>query len=194
MVVVSSVMSDLGSEMPEFVLPDVSSGEEVSSEDYEDVKAILVIFISQNCPFVTHIADSLAELSNYYDGSGLQIIGISANDTDSYPEDSPEKLSDMIEEYDFNFPILYDKSQEVAKDFTAICTPDFFLYDTKMKLVYRGQFDDSRPDNKDKSTGHDLKQAIDAVLAGNVPHIDQKPSQGCSIKWKIGNEPTYLTS
>ena len=191
MVVVDSIMVKLGSEMPEFSLRDVSSGETVSFEDYEDAKAILVIFLSQHCPYVAHIADELGTLSSYYEGSGLSIVGISSNDVESYPEDSPEEMADMAEEYDFNFPILYDKSQDIAKDFNATCTPDFFLYDSDKKLVYRGQFDDSRPDNKAEVNGANLKAAIDAVLANKKPTQSQKPSSGCSIKWKIGNEPAY---
>jgi peroxiredoxin len=191
MAVTESIMVKLGSEMPEFSLRDVVSGETVSFEDYEDSKAILVIFLSQHCPYVAYIADEIGKLAKYYDGSGLSIIGISSNDADNYPEDAPTEMADMAEEYDLNFPILYDQSQDIAKDFNARCTPDFFLYNSERKLVYRGQFDDSRPENKAEINGADLRAAIDAVLAGKKPKQNQKPSSGCSIKWKLGNEPAY---
>ncbi len=189
-----STMSPLGSDMPDFHLKDIVSGRSVSFEDFEDAKGICVIFISKHCPYVQHIADKLSEVAKYYEGSGVSFIAISSNDIDEYPEDSPEEMADMAEEYDFVFPILFDETQEVAQDFTAACTPDFFLYDSSGKLFYRGQFDGSRPGNKVPVTGGDLRRAIDDLLAGENPPKEQKPSSGCSIKWKTGNEPPYFLS
>jgi thiol-disulfide isomerase/thioredoxin len=183
-------MLELGTEMVEFALRNVVDGEEVSSEEFDKEKPILIIFMCRHCPYVEHVADKLGELSRFYEGS-VTMVGISSNDVENYPEDSPENLREMREEYDFEFPILYDVTQEVAIDFTAACTPDFFLFDKERKLAYRGQFDDSRPGNKKEVTGRDLKEAIEAVLAGKKPKNEQKPSSGCNIKWKVGNEPPY---
>jgi len=184
-------MVELGTLMPDFHLPDVSTGDVVSSEDFEGKEAVLVIFLCQHCPYVRHVADELARIGKYYEGSELGIVAISSNDAENYPEDNPENLDDMGQEYDFNFPILYDESQDVARDYTASCTPDFFLFNKKRELVYRGQLDDSRPDNGKAVTGKDLREAIDKVLAGRNPDDKQIPSSGCSIKWKVGNEPPY---
>jgi len=191
MSLVESTMMKLGTEMPDFALPDVVDGEEVSSEDFTDAKAILIMFISAHCPYVRHVADELARIGQYYDGSGLQIVAISSNDVENYPEDGPAGMREMAEDYEFPFPVLYDRTQEVAADFMAACTPDFFLFDDKCALAYRGQLDDSRPENGKPVVGTDLRAAIDAVLSGKKPEAGQKPSSGCSIKWKAGNEPLY---
>lgn len=186
-------MMALGTQMPDFALPSVVNGKEISSEDYEDAKAILVMFISAHCPYVRHVADELSKIGQYYDGSGLEIVAISSNDVENYPEDGPAGMREMADDYEFEFPVLYDRKQEVAADFTAACTPDFFLFNDDYELVYRGQLDDSRPDNGKPVTGKDLRAAIDAVLAGKKPEVEQKPSSGCSIKWKVGNEPPYTS-
>lgn len=169
--------------MPEFELPDVVSGKKISSKDFETNQPILIIFMCRHCPYVSHVAEELAKLSQEYE-SRVAIVGISANDVENYPDDSPENLAKMVEEYDFRFPILYDESQEVAKDFTAACTPDFFLFNKNKELVYRGQLDESRPGNNKPVTGKDLRAAIDAVLGGKKPEAKQYPSSGCNIKWK----------
>lgn len=183
-------MLALGSPMPEFNLKDAVSGREVFAEELNQEKPVLVIFLCAHCPYVRRIAGELAEIGKYYEGS-VEIIGISTNDAENYPEDNPVNLAEMAEEEGFNFPILYDESQEVAADFTAACTPDFFLFDRERKLVYRGQLDESRPENGKATTGRDLREAIEAVLAGKEVSGKQKPSSGCSIKWKVGNEPPY---
>ena len=149
------------------------------------------MFICQHCPFVKHIKDELARLGKDYINRNLGIVGISANDVNNYPDDAPEKLKAMAQELELPFPICYDESQEIAKAYTAACTPDFFLFDAQLQLVYRGQLDDSRPSNGKPVTGADLRAAIDAVLAGQPVNSQQQPSVGCNIKWKPGNEPSY---
>ena len=192
MVKTASTMMPLGAEAPDFNLPDVVSGEEVSLDDFADEKALLVIFLCRHCPFVQHIKEELARLGREYADRSLGIVAISANDADNYPDDSPESLKEFAEETGFSFPLCHDETQEVAKAYAAACTPDFFLFDENRELVYRGQLDDSRPGNDEPVDGHDLRAAIDAVLAGEPVSEDQKPSIGCNIKWKPGNEPDYF--
>ena len=192
MVKTASTMMPLGAEAPDFNLPDVVSGEEVSLDDFADEKALLVIFLCRYCPFVQHIKEELARLGREYADRSLGIVAISANDADNYPDDSPESLKEFAEETGFSFPLCHDETQEVAKAYAAACTPDFFLFDENRELVYRGQLDDSRPGNDEPVDGHDLRAAIDAVLAGEPVSEDQKPSIGCNIKWKPGNEPDYF--
>ena len=184
-----STMLSLGTTAPDFELPDVSN--QTISLDFADGSPLLVMFICQHCPFVKHVKQQLAQLGKDYADSDLKIVAISANDVATHPDDSPEKLKAMAQEFDFKFPMCYDESQETAKAYTAACTPDFFLFDAEHKLVYRGQLDDSRPGNDKPVTGKDLRGAIDAVLAGKEVEPDQKPSVGCNIKWKKGNEPAY---
>lgn len=191
MVLTASTMLPLGTKAPEFELPDVGSGKLISLSDYAKKQATLVIFLCQHCPFVKHIKAQLAKLSNDYANSNLGIIAISSNDVSNYPDDAPEYLQAMAQELRLTFPICYDETQEVAKAYTAACTPDFFLFDAGLQLVYRGQLDDSRPSNGKPVTGADLRAAIDAVLAGLPVDIEQKPSIGCNIKWKSGNSPIY---
>lgn len=181
----------LGDPAPDFQLPDVVTGQEVSLADFKDQKALLVVILCRHCPFVQHVKTGVARLGKDYAGKGLGIVAISANDPSGYPEDAPDKLKEMAVEAGFVFPLLYDGTQEVAKKFTAVATPDFFLFDGERKLVYRGQFDDSRPKSKIPVTGSDVRAAIDAVLEGRPVPQDQKPSLGCSIKWKPGNTPSY---
>jgi peroxiredoxin len=186
-----STMLPLGSIAPDFELPDVVTGELTSLSKFADVKALLVMFICQHCPFVIHVKNELARLGHDYAPQGLGIIAISANDVSNYPQDSPEHLKAMAQDLNLNYPILYDETQAVAQAYQAACTPDFFLFNADRRLVYRGQLDDSRPGNEKPVTGADLRAAIDAALTGEPIVTDQKPSIGCNIKWKPGNAPTY---
>ena len=169
--------------MPSFELPDVVTGKFVSSKQLEGKAGVLVMFICAHCPYVIHLQTELARLGRDYASSNIAIIAISANDIINYPDDSPEKLKKMALSSGFEFPLCYDETQQTAQAFTAACTPDFFLFDSNQLLVYRGQFDETRP-GKGVPTGHDLREAMDALLAGTPIHPDQKPSVGCNIKWK----------
>ncbi len=191
MALTASTMLPLGTKAPDFELPDVVSSKLISLSDYKGKQAILVIFLCQHCPFVKHIKAQLAQLSSDYANSNLGMIAISSNDVSTHPDDAPEHLQAMAQELSLTFPICYDETQEVAKAYTAACTPDFFLFDESLQLVYRGQLDDSRPSNGKPVTGADLRAAIEAVLAGKPVDAEQKPSIGCNIKWKPGNEPSY---
>ena len=186
-----STMLSLGTKAPEFNLPDTVSGKTISLNDFSDRQGLLVMFICQHCPFVIHVKSELAKLGEDYLPKNLGIVAISSNDVENYPDDSPEKLKAMAEEYSFNFPVCYDETQEVAKAYQAACTPDFFLFDRDLKLAYRGQLDDSRPSLDIPVTGKDLRDAIDSLLANKPIPEPQKPSLGCNIKWKAGNEPEY---
>jgi peroxiredoxin len=179
-----STMLALGTPAPDFQLPDVSSGKTVSLEDLSDKKALLVMFICRHCPFVKHVQNELARLGKDYASQPLGIIAISSNDADAYPDDSPESLREMASELGFTFPLCYDESQDIARAYSAVCTPEFFLFDDKRRLAYRGQLDDSRPGNGKPVTGRDLRAAIDALLNGRPVEPNQKPSIGCSIKWR----------
>lgn len=192
MVLTASTMLSLGTQAPEFHLPEVVSGETISLSSFADKKALLIMFICRHCPFVKHIQTQLAQLGKDYFNSDLGIVAISANDAKNYPDDAPDSLKVMATELDFKFPLCYDETQETAKTYTAACTPDFFLFDEDRQLVYRGQLDDSRPSNGQPVTGADLRAAIDAILAGKSTTSEQKPSVGCNIKWKSGNEPSYF--
>jgi peroxiredoxin len=189
---VTSTMLALGTEAPDFKLTDTVSGQIVSLSDFEDKQALLVMFICTHCPYVQHVRGELARLGRDYQGTGLGIVAISANDPETYPDDSPENLRREAETQGYVFPFLFDESQEVAAAFTAMCTPDFFLFGPDRTLAYRGQLDDSRPSNGLPVTGRDLRAAIEAVLAGGPVDDDQRPSMGCSIKWKSGNTPAYF--
>jgi peroxiredoxin len=191
MAMTPSTMLPLGTEAPEFELPD-ADGKKTSLADLDGAPALLVIFMCNHCPYVKHIREGLAALARDYGKRGAAIVGINANDARAYPDDSPEKMAEEAREMGYTFPYLYDESQEVAKAYRAACTPDFFLFDRDRKLVYRGQFDDSRPGNGIPVTGADLRAALDAVLAGRPVSADQKPSVGCNIKWKSGNAPEYF--
>ena len=188
----ASTMLNLETTAPDFQLPDVVSGETISLSTFTGQPALLVMFICQHCPFVKHVQQELAKLGQDYVEKGVGIVAISSNDVAKYPDDSPESLKTMAQELGFSFPVCYDESQEVAKAYTAACTPDFFLFNGDRKLVYRGQLDDSRPSTHVPVTGQDLRAALDALLSsGSIP-ADQKPSIGCNIKWKPGNEPDYF--
>ena len=187
----ASTMLDLGTQAPAFELSDVVTGNQISLDTFANKSALLIMFICRHCPFVKHVQAELAKIGADYAGTNLGIVAISANDADNYPADAPDSLKEMVSEVGFTFPLCYDATQEVAKAYTAACTPDFFLFDGDRRLAYRGQLDDSRPGNDQPVTGKDLRAAIDSVLSGGAIAADQKPSIGCNIKWKAGNEPTY---
>ena len=171
MVLTPSTMLALGTKAPDFKLKDVVSKKTISLQSFADKKALLVMFICRHCPYVQHVKDELAKIGHDYQDKSLGIVAISSNDAQNYPEDGPESLKEFVQEMDFNFPLCFDETQEVAKKYTAACTPDFFLFDTERKLVYRGQLDDSRPGNNQPVTGKDLRQAIEAVLNLSLIHI-----------------------
>jgi peroxiredoxin len=183
-----STMLPLGTPAPPFRLPD-TAGRTVALADFADAPGLLVMFICNHCPFVKHIRAGLAQFARDYQPRGLAIVAINSNDVANYPEDSPTKMAAEVKSAGYLFPYLFDDSQEVAKAYHAACTPDFFLFDRAQTLVYRGQFDDSRPGNRRPVTGADLRAAADAVLAGQPVTQDQRPSIGCNIKWKAGNAP-----
>ena len=183
MALTESTMLELETAAPDFALPDVVTGKIVRRDDFRGQKGLLVMFICTHCPFVKHIEKGLAQLSADYAGK-LGIVGISSNDAESYPDDSPAGLKRQAQTFGFKFPYLYDESQQVARAYKAACTPDLYLFDKDFKLVYRGQFDSSRPSNGIPVTGDDLRAAMDAVLRGEKPGADQHASVGCNIKWK----------
>lgn len=187
-----STMRALGTPAPEFRLPDVTTGADVSLDDFRGAEALLVMFVCRHCPYVKHVQAELARLGRDYAERGVAIVGISANDADAYPDDAPASLAEWSREQGFVFSVLYDESQEVAKAYGAACTPDFFLFDADQKLVYRGQLDGSRPSSDTPVTGSDLRAALDAVLDGAPAATEQRPSLGCNIKWKPGNAPEYF--
>jgi peroxiredoxin len=193
MVRTASTMLPLGVAAPDFLLPDVISGEHISLASFADRQALLVMFISVHCPFVKHIQAELALLGHDYQDNGLGIVAISSNDAEKYPDDAPSSLQAMAKEIGISYPVCYDADQSAAKIYTAACTPDFFLFDRDRQLVYRGQLDDSRPSNGKPVTGKDLRAAIGAVLAGEMVDVNQRPSIGCNIKWLPENEPEYFT-
>jgi peroxiredoxin len=182
-------MRELGTPAPAFALAD-TEGNTVRLDALDTSRGLLVIFLCNHCPFVIHLREELARFSREYSERGLAIVGINSNDVANYPDDAPERMREEKQQHGYAFPYLFDETQEVAKSYAAACTPDFFLYDANLELVYRGQFDDSRPDNGKPVTGADLRAAADAVLAGNPVATEQRPSLGCNIKWKPGNEPT----
>jgi peroxiredoxin len=180
----ASVMLPLGTTAPPFSLRDVVSGNLYSLNSFAGKTALLVMFICRHCPYVVHVQDELAKMGRDYRDKGLGIIGISSNDPVQYPDDAPPRLKEMAEGLNFTFPFCFDETQDVAKAYRAACTPDFYLFDRERKLVYRGQLDDSRPGSNKPVTGRDLRNAIDAALAGKPVDSNQKASIGCSIKWK----------
>ena len=191
MVAVNSTMLPLGTPAPDFRLPD-TEGKLVARDDFRDAPGLLVMFICNHCPYVQHIRSGLAAFGRDYQARGLAIVAINSNDVASYQDDSPERMADEKRRVGYTFPYLYDESQGVAKAYRAACTPDFFLFDRDRRLVYRGQFDDSRPANDRPVTGADLRAAADAVLAAKPVSGEQRPSIGCNIKWKRGNAPDYF--
>lgn len=190
MVKTASTMLPLGTKAPDFSLPNID-GRQVSLSDFAGKKGLLVIFMCNHCPFVKHLRSELAEFAKEYQAKDLGIVGISSNDVSGYPEDSPEKMKEEAADAGYTFPYLYDETQAVAKAYRAACTPDFFLFDGDFSLVYRGQFDDSRPGNGKPVTGADLRRACDCVLSGQPVPVEQTPAIGCNIKWI--DAPDYFT-
>ena len=186
-----STMAALGIAAPDFALPD-TGGRTVVLGDFAEAPGLLVVFICNHCPFVKHIREELAHAVKRYQGKGLAVVGISSNDVEAFPQDGPELMAREVEELGYTFPYLFDETQSVAQAYTAACTPDFFLFDKGRRLVYRGQFDGSRPGNNVPVTGADLGAAVEALLEGDPVSSDQRPSIGCNIKWKAGNEPDYF--
>lgn len=180
-----------GTLAPEFNLPDAVSGRTVQLADFADRTALVVMFICNHCPYVKHIRAGLAAFARDYQAKGAGIVAINANDAAAYPDDSPARMKVEAKSAGYVFSYLFDETQAVAKAYRAACTPDLYLFDRDRKLVYRGQFDDGRPGGDQPVTGADLRAACDAVLAGRSPSPAQKPSIGCNIKWKPGNEPDY---
>jgi peroxiredoxin len=186
----SSTMLELGTKLPPFSLPDAATGASVSSSTLAGSVA-LVMVLCNHCPYVKHLAAELATLTRDVRDLGVKVVGISANDVGSHPEDGPKAMAVEARTNGYTFPYLYDETQEVVKALRAACTPEFYLFDRRGLLAYRGRFDESTPRNGRRPTGHDLRAAIDAVLADKSPSPDQHPSIGCSIKWKPGNAPDY---
>lgn len=187
----STMELELGATASLFNLPDTEGGK-VCLDDFWSSRALLVVFLSNHCPFVKHLRSALAEFAREYEPRGLSVVGIGSNDAERYPQDGPEGMRREKEAVGYPFPYLHDETQEVAQAYRAACTPDFFLFDADRKLVYRGQFDDSRPGNGVPVTGRDLRAAADAVLEGRPVPAEQRPSVGCNIKWKPGKEPAYF--
>jgi thiol-disulfide isomerase/thioredoxin len=185
-----SIMLPLGTPAPDFDLPD-PSGRRWTLADFADAPGLVVMFLCNHCPFVVHIREKLAEVAREYGEKGIAFVAINPNDIENFPDDAPDKMAEIAREFGFTFPYLFDESQETAKKYRAACTPDFFFFDRDRKLIYRGQFDESRPGNGVPVTGSHLKAAMDAFLAGEPVTVEQVPSIGCNIKWKKGNEPDY---
>lgn len=186
-----TVEMELGYKAPDFSLPNVVSGNNQRYADIKGQKATVVMFICNHCPFVIHVMEELIRIGNDYKDRGIGFVAISANDVSTHPDDSPEKMKALAEEKNFPFPYLYDETQEVAKAYTAACTPDFSVFDSTKSCVYRGQLDDSRPGNDKAVNGSDLREVLDKLIADEPIPTNQKPSLGCNIKWKPGNEPSY---
>jgi thiol-disulfide isomerase/thioredoxin len=198
MAVTPSTMLPLGTPAPPFSLPDAVSGRVFSLDSFRDAKALVVMFICNHCPFVKHVRPEIARIAREYGPRGVAFVAINSNDVERYPDDAPPKMREEAREAGYVFPYLFDESQAVAKAYRAACTPDFYVFDSSRRLVYRGQLDDSRPPGRSPAPapldGRDLRAALDAVLSGRPLPADQKPSIGCNIKWKPGNEPDYARS
>lgn len=191
MVLTPSTMQELGIKAPDFTLPD-PAGERYALKDWTINKGLLVIFMCNHCPYVIHIRQKLVEKIRAYQELGITVVAINSNDFNAHPDDNPEKMALDSTTYGYTFPYLVDEQQQVAKAYGAACTPDFFLFDAEQKLVYRGQFDSARPGNNEPVTGADLSSAIERLVAGKPVSLEQRPSMGCNIKWKPGNEPDYF--
>jgi peroxiredoxin len=191
MVAVNSTMLPLGTVAPDFDLPD-TQGKQVGLADFRGAQALLIAFICNHCPYVIHLQQAFVGLAREYQRRGVAFVAISSNDAVSYPADGPERMAEEARRAGYVFPYLYDESQDVAKTYRAACTPDFYLFDQNQRLVYRGQFDDSRPGNGVAPTGTNLRAALDALLAGRAVEANQRPSIGCNIKWKPGKEPEWF--
>lgn len=191
MVRTASTMLPLGTKAPNFSLPNID-GRTLSLKDFDGAPALLVIFMCNHCPYVKHVAPELVRLTHDYSPKGLSIVAINSNDAEAYPDDGPERMKEEAMAQGYAFPYLFDASQQIAQEYRAACTPDFFLFNGKRELAYRGQLDDSRPKTDRPLTGKDLRAAIDSVLAGQAIENPQMPSIGCNIKWRPGNEPHYF--
>lgn len=191
MVAVNSTMLPLGTPVPSFRLPD-PQGNLHRSDDAAEAPGLLVAFVCNHCPYVIHIGPTFGEMTRQWMEQGLAVLGVNANDTDSYPDDAPEHMVTFAEKNGWEFPYLFDETQDVAKQFRAACTPDLYLFDGDKQLVYRGQFDSSRPNSGTPVTGEDLDAAVQAVLANQPVPEDQTPSLGCNIKWRAGNQPDWF--
>ena len=192
MVATPSTMLPLGTKAPSFSLPDVCTNQSIDLQTVDIHKGCLIAFVCNHCPYVIHLLDPLVRMSNEWIKKGIKVFLISSNDADKYPDDSPVKMRELAEKKQFQFPYLYDEDQSVALAYRAACTPDFFLFDSKLSLFYRGQFDDSRPGNQLEATGTELSLAVDSLLLNQPAPKVQKPSLGCNLKWKSGNEPEYF--
>jgi peroxiredoxin len=184
-------MLELGTPLPAFTLQDTVTGKAVDSRALLGAPAVVVAFICNHCPYVVHIRDQLAEFGRWCEEQGVKMVAVSSNDVSTYPQDGPEQMAREARSVGYTFPYLYDETQEVARAFRAACTPEFFLFDREGKLAYRGQFDDSRPGNGKPVTGHDLRAAVEALVAGRRPETEQRASVGCSLKWKAGQAPEW---
>jgi peroxiredoxin len=193
MALTPSTMMPLGTQAPDFALPD-TEGNTVTRDSVMGEKGLLVMFICNHCPFVKHVAQELKRIGDEYPPKGIGVVAVCANDQATHPDDSPEKMKEEKESRGYRFPYLHDATQEVAKAYRAACTPDFLLFDGQGQLVYRGQLDDSRPESGVPVTGDDLRNAMNALLRGEAVPGEQKPSMGCNIKWKSGAEPAYASS
>lgn len=189
---VPSTMLPLGTDAPDFSLPDATTGDTISLADFDDKPVVLVMFISNHCPYVKHVAAELARVGSDYQRQGVAVVAIGSNDIENYPDDAPPRMIEFAADHGFTFPYLYDESQEIALAYRAACTPDLYVFDTDRKLVYRGQLDGARPGNGVPIDGRDLRAALDAALDGAEIPEPQRPSAGCNIKWKAGNEPDYF--
>lgn len=195
MAATESTMLELGTTAPGFSLANTNpkfADRSYSLADFTDAKALLVMFVCNHCPYVIHLREALIQMANDYAEQGLQVVAISSNSAKTHPQDGPDKMREEAAQHDFPYPYLYDENQTAALAYMAACTPDFYLFDAKQKLAYRGRFDGSRPKNDIPVTGEDMRAAIDAILKGEQPAGEQIPSMGCNIKWTPGNEPAYF--
>ncbi len=192
MVLTPSTMQEIGTLAPEFALQD-TAGEIYSLREKKIDKGLLVVFMCNHCPYVKHILEKLVDSIRYYQQKGIEVVAINSNDFKEYPDDSPAKMAELAERMDFSFPYLVDDTQAVARAYKAACTPDFFLYDSFKRLVYRGQYDSARPKSTEPITGEDMDLAISNLVNGQGIVDEQRPSMGCNIKWKAENEPNYFS-
>jgi thiol-disulfide isomerase/thioredoxin len=186
-------MIPLGTTAPDFTLLEPATGKQVALADFA-APTLVVMFICNHCPFVIHVKDEITRLERDYAARGVDFVAINSNDIEKYPQDGPVPMAQLVAETGWRFPFLLDETQQTGKAYHAACTPDFYVFDAKRALYYRGQLDDSRPSNGRPVTGADLRAAIDRVMAGEPAPAEQRPSIGCNIKWKPGNEPDYFTS